>query len=510
MKKNIFITKYPQGFRVKIKYDDDRAIVMQYLKEFTEYDMVWNRSSRRKELTPINCWASADSDRRTFYFLGRSIDRFLQLLKINLKHDDEIDIEEKVLTEGDPIHFELPTFEPREEQVKALSFLEQWDSHVRIITLPTGKGKTVTALASIAAMGVRSIVTCPATNIPDWLKSIKEFTDLKKENIMVISSPNATKKLNDLVMYKRNYPEEFKKVKLILMSITTVGIYLKNGIKENRENPQTYATHPEDFIDELGIGYWVVDEAFRFLKICLRRASIMPTNKNLYLSATLHASREMVRKIYEELYPQADRFKDYTENDHVMVYPTYYAISEMQQDDYMGDRGYSHNKFEASIIKNKWQEGFFEKLYEVLKQDYIDIYRDKLKAIVFFSTVQMCNDFKKYLELQVANNIRVNVVVAGVDKSIIDDTEIIVTTPGSCGTGTDIKNLCLTVLTVAYGSLNAFEQVHGRTRPIKAYDDMTPVFRYMLCSQVHKHTEYFNTTLPRLKKISKDIQICRI
>jgi hypothetical protein len=83
--------------------------------------------------------------------------------------------------------------------------------------------------------------------------------------------------------------------------------------------------------------------------------------------------------------------------------------------------------------------------------------------------------------------------------SVLERSDIGVSTVLSAGTAVDIKNLRYNLMTTAIDSQQSNEQTLGRTRLLKDWPDITPRFRYFVCSSIEKHMLYHRNKLDYFK-----------
>ena len=83
--------------------------------------------------------------------------------------------------------------------------------------------------------------------------------------------------------------------------------------------------------------------------------------------------------------------------------------------------------------------------------------------------------------------------------------EIIITTPGSCGTGKDIPGLMTTLCLHTVSSTQKNKQIIGRLRNIgKEFDhEITPTFGFSVCEDIPKHREYYHKRKVAFEKKEK-------
>ena len=102
----------------------------------------------------------------------------------------------------------------------------------------------------------------------------------------------------------------------------------------------------------------------------------------------------------------------------------------------------------------------------------------------------MCDWFEDKIieDIPSQENLRVETYNYGTDRSILNEADIIVSTPGSAGTGTDIENLRTVLMTIASGSDILNKQSLGRLRELPNGD--TPIYAYTWIRNIQAHCNY--------------------
>jgi hypothetical protein len=105
----------------------------------------------------------------------------------------------------------------------------------------------------------------------------------------------------------------------------------------------------------------------------------------------------------------------------------------------------------------------------------------------------MCNWFKRRLEQDLPKQecFKINIYISETTDSILVDSDIIISTTGSAGTGTDIKNLKTMLMTIATGSDVINKQSLGRLRELPSGE--APIYVYAWCRDIVPHCNYQTT-----------------
>lgn len=483
------ITIQSHGFKVKIPFSNLRYVAINFARQFTTYELVFNRAAKRKVLVPATVYATANPALDEFGFLKHDLQAFLDVLKRMDIRDDEIVIKEIPVEQGSPIEFKMPGIEPRANQLPALDFLAS-TRPTRTLPLPTGQGKTLTTLMALVNKGQRTMFFMNATHIRTWLKTIIEKTNISKKDIMVIQGAEAMDVFVQLAEMGR------VSEKIIIASSTTFNKYLLTYIKGSSVTGKSFNVPPESLMAKAGVGLCVVDEAHEVLQQVVRRVIMLNVPQWIFLSATLKSNRDTINRIYESIFPMEDQFKEYSNNDHVTVHPTYYRLLKPNDVQCNGPQGYSHNMYETYILKRpKMRKAYFDMIYDrIFAVDYLKNRKPGTKCLFFFSSIAGAEAFGSYLGDRLNQSIPYGVyhskVPPKVKELMFEEAEIFISTPKSMGTGTDIPNLTCAIMTQAVASRQLAQQIQGRTRQVIAYPDESPRFHYLSCMSIPKHMMY--------------------
>ena len=497
------IEVYQHGFQVRVMYESDKSYLFEFCKRYTQFDYVWNPKRKQRLLTPTNVYATSSPDRMSFGFLLEDLDEFLIHLKISGISESEYNFAHIPAPEGVDIKFSLPNIVPRENQPSALRFLAESEP-IRVLPLPTGQGKTLTTLLHLAEYGKRTVLFMKACHIKTWTDTLVNFTDIDKKDIVVVKGNSALRAIMALGAVGELH------AKIIIISASTFSTYLQTFISGSEETGLEFDVAPDKFIETIGAGVAVTDECHELIKGVVRRAIMLNVKKHIYLSATLKPGKVLMDKIYRSVFPIKDRFTDFKNNDHIVVHPVYWHLKKPKDAKYQGSQGYSQLIFEQYILDNKEiKERYLDMIADMVERYYMENTRKPgMRCAIFAARVEMCEAIRDKLKIKLGDSIGISTYNSDTPDDVLDDAdnaEIIVTTPGSCGTGKDIPNLAVTIMTIALGAIQLSEQVLGRTRPIKLYPDVDPRFYYFTCRSIDRHLIYDRSHQEEFKDKTKEI-----
>ncbi len=446
----------------------------RYLFRFNH--RVWNHQQRRMVLVK----------RYVFYnditkMLSLPRYDFAEFCRFLQHHNIPYTTEPVALQYGLPMDISLKSgVQPREErQVQAINHLVNNEECLRGLALSTGLGKTFCAITSISQLGVRAMI-CMAGLLEQWKDALLQFTTLYEDEIYVIQGEASLAKL--LAGIDRTI-----RPKVILCSIRTISKYALN-----HENYRGYP-HFEALFDLLRIGVRVVDEAH--LNFWANLMMDLRTNAaiNIMLTATFDRSEQQVKQIFDAHYPRLMRFGEGQYDRYIDVFSYSYALGgTIKPRSYSTQQGYSH------VIYEEWLLRKLEKLDTIytlvyspaIYSHYINVRRPGDKLLILCARIDMCKWFKQRLEQELpkAENFTIVTHTYGDSDEQLKTADIIISTPGSAGTGTDIKNLRVMLMTIATGNDTMNKQTMGRLRVLP--DGTTPHYIYVWNRDLQAHQRY--------------------
>lgn len=376
-----------------------------------------------------------------------------------------------------------PNIKPRNEMQE--DFVEHMAGPLPLAVnnMGTGQGKTFCALYTAFLRGERVLITVLPRYVDIWVKAFSEFYKLEPKDV-IIADIFGVQQLHEAIVAGKIDP------KIIIIPLSKIDIHLKK-MRDEEEGVLDLDT----IFNDLRCGTRIIDEAHESIYSIYQSLMWGNHNKTLILSATLKGDDEFINGMYSQIFPQSSYLKptEYTKYIHVIAY-----VHRMDLWKYKintkGFGGYSHVKFEQGILKKKF---LFEAYYQMLKSAfdtyYMDTYREGQKSMWFFATIEFCEEFnnrllKDYPEL---DSVVFNSTMSKKNPTAYRDHRNVVTTPGSCGTGKDIKQLYIVFSPIAVSSTQRNDQMVGRTRPIDQWwPDLDPIFVYFVCLDEKKQVEY--------------------
>jgi superfamily II DNA or RNA helicase len=474
----VIVHTSPYSFKVKLNQNgmikDTLVPIGPFLGQLI--DKSWDHMSRRYVTT-----------QKYFYYNKRDeylyIPKFLytKFYEYVKTYGGVIHEIQRVIQKGKSIDLSMkPGYQDKsEKQTEAINTIINIfkDNAIRGLSLQTGGGKTVSFIRICTLLKKRAIL-CTNGLVDQWIEEVLLWTGCDKEDIYVIKGYASIVKLLKEID-KTIFP------KIIIASTPTLQEYATDNSEAYKELPPF-----EDFFDICKIGVRGIDEAHERFKANLIIDMMSNTEILIPISATLGRSKEFEKKIFNLHYPQKQRYGEGDFDRYINVYSYSYDIGYLPSRAYQSPKGYSGAKYEAYLLKNKLKiESVYDTVLKpIIRIHYLNKRDDGHKLLMLCTTINMC----EYLvtKLRRDTNCVVNLYISGTPNEVLKESDIIVSTPGSAGTGTDIKNLLATIQTVSTKAEIINVQTLGRTRKLP---DRDPEYITVHNRGIRSHVEHNKT-----------------
>jgi hypothetical protein len=317
-------------------------------------------------------------------------------------------------------------------------------------------GKTYCAIKAICNIGYRALILTLGLEA-QWSKAISDQTGLVEPEIFTL------KGYPSIVKLYKHYELGFKP-SIVIASLMTMRNYLKN-----QGNYKSLKFDYQKFMDTYGFGTKVLDECHENFhnNTLLDLYNRIPIN--IYLSATYHRNDPVGKRVFDHIFSPDIKFGEDTYKRFVKT--TFYNYSiDLGTDKYHTPKGYSHFKYEKRLFHSTRNFTKFIVILELLLNcHFINIRREGQKALVFLSKVESINDVVIRLRQKIPN-LKIRAYVSETDEDVLHTSDIIVSTPGSCGTGKDISGLRCVINTISFESYTRTKQMIGRLRELSNGD----------------------------------------
>lgn len=470
-----------------------KYLIIDYCLTLGERELIkkqrWDKQTGRLivyyEKVLKRIYAAATNDRSEFRV---HINCYLDLMKhlaYNGIHDEHMDIVIHPLHEAKKIELNfIDKRVPREEdQIPAIEYLVN-EGKSKVLTLQTGKGKSMCANHAINKTGERTVLIIKGMYVQRWLDDLQETFKFKPGELMVVRGSKDMMRLIELAQ------EKLLDAKIIIITNTTYRMFI-DDYEMHKEN-NMYGCNPIDFFSVVEAGIRLIDEVHQDFHLNFKIDLYTNVKKCINLSATLMSDNKFLNKMYDLMFPMEMRPNDFGYDKYIVVKAFLYHLVDERKIRYRqkGRASYSHVVFEESIMKHKdIFNRYKEMIMDVIQTSFAPTWKPGQKMIVFCATVELCTKLTEYLK-NMFPEFDVCRYIAEDDYSVIERNNIIVSTLKSAGTAVDIPGLKMALLTVAVGSRQANEQAVGRLRQLRQWPDEQPEFIYLVCQDIESHVQY--------------------
>ncbi|AEV89521.1 putative helicase [Pseudomonas phage OBP] len=431
-------------------------------------------------------FARFNNDKTELRFNAEKLPDLLKMMEENGYNKSRILIETEPEIEGANAVIKLkdPKIKPRNELQEDYCQFMLGPKPVVVNNATTGFGKSFMAIWTAYMLQKRTLITVLPRYVDIWVKTIAEFLNVHPTDILVADT-FGIEKLHQIMKDGLVNPS------FIILPLTKIDVYIKR-MKEDSSLPGL-----DEVFTDLNCGYRIIDEAHESIYSVYMSMMFGNHKKTAALSATLSGDDDFVNGIYSQIFPHHAYLRppEYTKYIHVIAY-THRIDVNRYRIQAKGFGGYSHVKFEQAVMKSShvWEQ-YYQMLKEAFVTYYLDTYREGQKAMWFFQTVEMCDLFLKRLKKDYPD---LDAITFTAEQSAKKETKsayrehrVVITTPGSCGTGKDIPQLYIVFSPVSVSSSQRNDQMVGRTRPIdKWWPDLDPIFLYFVCPDIAKQVDY--------------------
>lgn len=375
----------------------------------------------------------------------------------------------KVMTESPESTGVTMKYPPRDHlQRKAIDFLVKdkfnENQSQKMLSLKTGEGKTYCSINASVYLRKKPLIVLSSTKLMEqWKNAILEFTNVEEDEIYILQGRPSIKRL-----LKKNKKDISKYKFYVAMNKTII-----NALEESDQ-------FLEDLKSKTGISLKIFDEihqdfASKFF------IDIHMDNPSIYLSATPERSDRSEDMVMKNIYWDVPKFFSESIRPHLRKNPDKYHTvvmyrlnsnpTEMDKAEFAKAsklRGINIHHYSKYLMEDeeKWED-YLETIYSIIR----DIIPGN-KVIIMFNLKKQIDDFYEYLEKNM-DKFSEDVVIRyydGIDKeekAKVNDAMIIISTPKSLGTGSDIPGLKSIINTVPMSSESLVTQVMGRLRYIE-------------------------------------------
>ena len=386
-------------------------------------------------------------------------------------------------------------FKIRDYQSKAVSFLqEETTFDGKLLSLNTGRGKTLTAIyyAALYNMNVTCVMT--ASLLKQWREEVQVVNKYQDKDIVIITGAPKLRKLMKTVLAGATPP------RVILLSLATYRSYMQGWLTGS--DKWNYPVVPDRIGPLFQTGMLMIDEIHMQTLAHFNMLLTYKSVKMLGISATVCAIDRFRKEIQATIMPDNLRYDELLLNPYVdyVIYRYTFRRPERIQTSHRGRNSYSHVAVEKSMLRQlDILKSFIIMVLYVLDKVYLSRKRAGDKALIFFSMTETCRVMEAAIRIKYPQH-SVIVLVGTMDKSEADGYDIIISTPSKVGTGTNIHGLISVIQTVSVDAVEQVIQTMGRLRPISGevkdkpilqyMDDARRIFVQLICQDIRKQVVY--------------------
>lgn len=372
-----------------------------------------------------------------------------------------------------PMRFEYEEIiSPRnDEQVDVIDFIAGTGYHATNINEPrlflvkgTGFGKTYCSGVGICKYGTKTLIIMHRDSLrSQWLNSLYNMNGLSDEYVHEITS---SEEFEMIAHNEHKYDYD-----VYLMTHAT----FRSSIKRIR-NLELIMKVPEN----LGIGFKIIDEAHLEFKDTLLIDFCFNIQRNLYVTATDGRSQRDENSIFKYVFSNVLYYKPSAmlTTNLPKKWVEYYAVEvntnckpNIYKYKVNGGRGMNPASYGKWVIQYDKKQRHFKCCKELVKEFYN---RDQYaKIMIFMPLIDLCEECAYFLNIELSKdkefdfdlNIRtINSKNSPKDNEKAKSADVIVTTIGSCGTGTDIPGITGIISCAPFVSKINAQQIFGRIR----------------------------------------------
>ena len=478
----IQITIYNTSCRIVVSNAIEQDVTRAYLGKFhTEMDFINRKPNKPAEVKAtfythkgpnLYIHTNALTDYMTFVVKEGIPPAGISVIKEDVNQGKHIDVEL------------LPSIKLRDYQLDAINFVHtKSEFKAKLLALPTGSGKTFTALSYIPTIKRRTLITMRPSYIKQWKTVIPTVLNIDDTDILHIKSGATLKKVCTRLL------TEDIDTKIVIISNKLLQVMTTKYVTSTEDEPYMYDVSPVDLFVKLNIGLVIMDEVHQDINIWYKMMSMVKMPKVVALSATFYTRSPIIKRIQKQMFPLGSIY-DLLEVDPYVIYDIYkYTLNNPNRyrTTPRGRNSYNHLVYEESLSRNLtiWKK-YLEMIFNIVVSRYINSYQKGDKCIIFVSRVDTAKNLTEYF-LSRYPSASITSYIGGSDYQDILDNEIIISTTGKGGTALDIPGLVLVVNTVNVMSIQLNIQMLGRLRKRK---DGRTTFIQVISNSIAKHRGY--------------------
>ena len=350
---------------------------------------------------------------------------------------------------------------------------------------------TIMSLFALERLKMRCVLVIKPMYIERWLDDLvgdKKVTDdsFTSKEVMVVKGSAQLRGLIDLAQTGKLNSS------FIIISNRTLADYY-NYVKLNGVDDVYMNVPPEELWGVLGAGVRLIDEAHEHFFACYMTDLHTNIIKSISLSGTLEPDNPFLKRMYNIMYPKEKRMNTGEYKRYVRLYACKYKLDPdgpgKIKTTRRGRSSYSQSAYEESLLKTKTRkDNLLQMVKDVTRDFFMSEKLDGYKLLIFFDTIEACRVVAEALS-KTYPDLSISKYTEEDPSSVLDDCDIIVGTPASCGTAVDISNLQQVHSYVMRSSTQKVLQMLGRLRQLST-DKVDPKYLYLYTDDIHTHSKY--------------------
>ena len=366
---------------------------------------------------------------------------------------------------------------------------------------------TFIALATVAASEQRFVLATKGGFVTRWLRDCcgeDSVLGLIHEDVIVVKGSEALKVIIQLALTDQL---EFKG---LLISTNTLNNYYKHYFDNDGDMSEYGGLHPVALWQLLNIGILITDEFHMLIHMNFIREMYNHVPKTIALSGTMIPDGPFMKLIHDTLFPKECIAPEPEYIKYIAAKALFYGThADTKEIKCFRNAKYSHTMYEESIIN---KPKVLKRYTDMLLQMGINIFDREgrhepgEKMIIYVSTQDMATRLTDIYKAHFGDKYIINRFVSLDPYSNVEESDIIISTPGSLGTAHDVYKLRYTLLTTALGKEDTNIQLLFRLRRPSWNPDITPEMYYLVNRDVKKHMDYHY----RKRELFKPITLSQI
>lgn len=475
---------YSHFFKISKLHPSMYHAVRKALDEMVQISYIKLYGKVKKQAVKVFAARSGQGSEYRFHI--NYLPRFKDILVMYNIWEHELEWVTHPIYDGKTVKIKMKPVELRDYQEVAKSYILD-EGASKLITLPTGFGKTFTALKTAEEYGKRLLIVVLGRYREKWRDDVLDAFG-KKSSFAIIKGLAGLLNLIHLAKENKPIPD------VLLLTITVLQNYISEWEKHGGLELEGMVP-PEQLYETLGVGMRVIDEAHQHFHANFKSDLYTHCPKTVYLTATLDSNDRFMKHMYELMWPLKMRTEQVKPKQYDETIALLYKHNNPDKLRYMGSQGYSHILYEQSIWRHAPSKAqYLDMIGNQVEHYFEPIYSKGKRMLIFCSLVDTCIDVAHYLSHRFkSKKWKISKFTSEDPKEVIDTNDITVSTLGKSGTALDIDGLVICLMTVALSEPKANKQAKGRLRDLtkrKGFEHIVPKFIYFVAKDIDKHVNY--------------------